>query len=224
MTLPVSSSSEAFAAFRLGCWSAMRATLSFDVTELHDTIASASGGDRASLEILLERFLPDLRAFARLHMGPLAQQEASGDIVQSVCRQVLQDLDSVEYRGEAAFRRWLLVACTNRMRDHRKYWLRERRDARRETPITESVSDHIAQIQTPSGEFIKREELERLQAALDRMSDEHRQIVTCSRLLGMTHAEIAAQIGKSEGATRMLLHRALARLGLELASEESETA
>ena len=52
--------------------------------------------------------------------------------------------------------------------------------------------------------------------ALDRMPDEYRQVVTLSRRGGLSHAEVAAELGKTEGATRMLLHRALARLGVEL--------
>jgi len=186
------------------------------MSDLEQTIVSATGGDRDALTTLLERFLPDLRAFARLHMGPLAQLESSSDIVQSVCRSVLEGIDKVDYRGEAAFRKWLLVACANRMRDKQRHWLRDKRDARLASPI-DSVGDYVAELSTPSGEHIRREELLRLEAALDRLPDEYRQVVTLSRLGGLAHSEIAVELGKSEGATRMLLHRALARLGIELA-------
>jgi len=169
-----------------------------------------------ALPALLERFLPDLRAFARLHMGPLAQLESSSDIVQLVCRRVLEGIDNFAYRGEAAFRKWLFVACSNKMRDKKRHWLRDKRDARRAAPI-DSVGDYVAELKTPSGEYIRREELLRLEAALDRLPGEYRQVVTLSRLGGLAHSEIAAKLGMSEGAIRMLLHRALARLGIELA-------
>ena len=41
--------------------------------------------------------------------------------------------------------------------------------------------------------------------------------ITLSRLAGMSHEEIAQMRGASVGSTRVLLHRALARLGTELA-------
>ncbi len=188
--------------------------------DLQDTIQFASQGDRNALEALLERYLPQVRAFARLHMGPLAQQESSSDIVQSVCRQVIQNLDAFDYRGEAAFRKWLLTACTNRLRDHKKYWLRDRRDVRRDQELRDSAVHHVQELLTPSGELIKREELGRLEAALDRLPEDYREVISLSRLLGMPHVEIAKHLGKSEGATRILLHRAIARLGLELAGDD----
>jgi RNA polymerase sigma-70 factor (ECF subfamily) len=187
--------------------------------DLDDLLRSGSQGHEPALEALLERFLPQLRAFARLHMGPLAQQESSADIVQSVCRQVLQDGGGFDYRGEAAFRKWLFAVCASRLRDHKKYWLRERRDARRRADLSESVVDHVGDFLTPSGVVMQREELSALERALDRMPEEYRTVVTLSKLVGLSHAEIGARIGKSDGATRMLLHRALARLGVELTAD-----
>ena len=42
------------------------------------------------------------------------------------------------------------------------------------------------------------------------------EVIGASRLLGMSHAELAAKLGKSEGAVRVMLSRALARLADEL--------
>ncbi|MCB9891472.1 MAG: sigma-70 region 4 domain-containing protein [Planctomycetes bacterium] len=47
--------------------------------------------------------------------------------------------------------------------------------------------------------------------------EEHRTVILESRLLGMSHAEIAERMGKSETATRALLFRALAKLSDRLA-------
>ncbi len=51
------------------------------------------------------------------------------------------------------------------------------------------------------------------------MTDEQREVVTCSRLLGMSHADIASKLGKSEVAVRKTLSRALARLAAVMAGE-----
>ena len=65
-----------------------------------------------------------------------------------------------------------------------------------------------------------KEELARLEAALTRLSGEHREVIVLARIVGLSPAQIGAQLGKSEGATRILLHRALARLARELGRAE----
>lgn len=46
---------------------------------------AACRGDRAALDALVVRFLPELRAFVRLRAGPaLREWESTSDIVQSV--------------------------------------------------------------------------------------------------------------------------------------------
>ena len=44
------------------------------------------------------------------------------------------------------------------------------------------------------------------------MPEEYREVITLAHLVGLSRAEIALQMGKSEGAVRVLLHRALARM------------
>jgi RNA polymerase sigma factor (sigma-70 family) len=61
-----------------------------------------------------------------------------------------------------------------------------------------------------------REGAEKLEDAFDELSEEHREIITLSRIVGLSHGEIAAQLGKSEVACRQLLRRALVKLSLAL--------
>ncbi len=65
---------------------------------------------------------------------------------------------------------------------------------------------------TPSRAAQASEEVERIEAAFDGLPEEYREVITLSRVLGCSHAEIAARMGRSEGATRTLLYRALGRL------------
>lgn len=46
-------------------------------------------------------------------------------------------------------------------------------------------------------------------------------MITQARLLGLSHAEIADEMGRNEGAVRVLLHRALIRLGRIMTRDES---
>lgn len=182
-------------------------------------IQSASQGDREALEALVGRYLPELCAFVRGQMGPLLRQkESCADIVHSACRQVLEGLDAFDYRGEAAFRRWLFVACTNKLRDHEKYWFSQKRDARRERAIDDSAAplEPAAPAPAPSGVLAQREEIERFEQAFAKLPEDYRRVISLVRFLGYSHAEAAEELERKEGAVRTLLHRALARLGLEL--------
>jgi RNA polymerase sigma-70 factor (ECF subfamily) len=57
-----------------------------------------------------------------------------------------------------------------------------------------------------------RDEIEQLERAFDALTEEQREIVTLAHVVGLSRAQIAEQVGKSENAVRIVLHRALARL------------
>ena len=49
-----------------------------------------------------------------------------------------------------------------------------------------------------------------------RLSEEQRELIVQSRLLGLSHKQIAEEMGKKEGTVRVALHRALVRLAAVL--------
>lgn len=185
-------------------------------TETRELVQLASRGDGASLRELLQRFLPELRAFIRLKTGAhLRAKESCSDLVQSVCREVLEDLESIEYRGERAFKQWLFTRSLRKIQDRDRFHRRMKRDAAREEPdaFDEQLATGYQRLLTPSRAAIRQEEIAILEAAFDRMPEDYRDVITYARLLGMDHNEIGERMSKSPGAVRVLLHRAIARLG-----------
>ena len=176
-------------------------------------------GDHAALEELIECHEPALRAFVRLKMGPaLRAHESHSDLVQSVCRELLSDLSTFEYRGEAAFRAWMYQAAERKLRDRARYWARDKRDADRAVPLEPgSPSDDgivacYTAIATPS-EFAAANELaERLEAAFDELPERDRHVILLARVVGLSTAEIGAELNENPRYARTLLSRALARL------------
>ncbi len=192
-----------------------------DDTEL--LLQSASRGDAIAVDALLTRYLPQLRAFVRLNLGgQILAKEAPEDIEQSVCREVLQDVSDFDYRGEAAFKQWLFLCATRKIRDRAKFYNRARRDQARERELSDDpeLLSGYATLTTPSAVVVHREEIDRLHEAFDKLSDDHRAVITMAKYLGMSHADIAKEMDRSEGAVAVLLHRALARLGLLLDSAD----
>ena len=173
-------------------------------------------GDENSLQKLLVRHLADLRAFVRLRMSPLLRQkESCSDLVQAVCLEILRNPGQVAYEGEAAFRNWLYGAVLQAILKRQRFYLAQKRAAQREDPLSEGIGDlrrSYAAFRSPSQVAVTREEIEKIEAAFDQLEPEQREVITLKQIVGLSHAEISAQLEKTEGAVRMVLHRGLARL------------
>lgn len=189
-----------------------------------ETLAAATRGDPAAVNHLLERYLPGLRAFVRLRAGATVQgREEHSDIVQSACRDVLENLDRYKHGGDEGFRRWLYRTALRKIADRYEYYKAKKRDVGREGPLGSHGSAARDRAPSPSQHAIAKEEAARIERALDGMPDDYREVVVLSRYVGLSHREIAAEMGRSELAVRTLLSRALARLA-ELLDEGSSSA
>jgi RNA polymerase sigma-70 factor (ECF subfamily) len=173
--------------------------------------------------VLLEQHLPRLRAYIRLRMGPqLRARESASDLVQSACREVLENIGRYQHRSEANFRRWLFTTAARKVRDRVDYHRADKRDVDREiTPPDGAVAAVYADFVTPSADLDMRERVARLEAAFDRLPADYREVITLIRIVGLPHREVAEAMGRSETASRMLLYRALAELAAELEGDSS---
>ncbi|MBM4059878.1 MAG: sigma-70 family RNA polymerase sigma factor [Planctomycetes bacterium] len=176
------------------------------------------------VDVLVTRHLPALRAFVRLRMGrELRVREDSCDIVQSVAREVLAHADRFQHGGEAGFREWLFTTAHRKIVNRLEHWRADKRSDRREAGdvLPEELAAFGA---SPSRHASVREELAAIEAAFDTLTQEQREVVTMSRLLGLPHGAIAARLGKSEVAVRKILSRGLARLAASLAGDGGDAA
>ena len=190
--------------------------------EAHDSptaelVAAAQRQERPAIEQLLVRHLPGLEAFVRLRMGPGLRAVATPpDLVQPVCREVLEDLTGFEFRGEAPFRHWLYVRAENKLREKHRYHHAQKRDRGQEVALPDA-STFLPAYRTlcsPSHELEVRETMRRVEAAFDQLPDDYREAVTLHKLCGLSHQEIAERMGRSEGAVRNLVYRGISRLAL----------
>jgi len=183
------------------------------VTESEHTNADNRGD--IDLTGLYEELAPELRAFFRLKIGPrISERESAEDLVQTVFREVIQDIDQFEDRGEDSFRKWLFMTAWRKLRDRQRFWGRECRNAQAEVQGYElQQASFYGHILSPSRIAMGREEAEKFERAFDALPEDHRTVITFSRMLGLSTDEIATEMDRSEGAVRVLLHRALARLG-----------
>lgn len=116
------------------------------------------------------------------------------------------------FRSGAPFRPWLLAIVTNEARNRR-------RSAGRRTALAVRAAATDASggaAPSPEAALLGEERRSTLLAALERLRDEDRQVLTCRFLLDLTEAETGAALGLRRGTVKSRTARALARLRAQL--------
>ena len=185
-------------------------------------VALAKQRDPAALNQLCSIYGERVRRIIRLRMGPeLRSKLDSVDVVQDALIQAMENLTDFTYRNEGDFLRWLCRIAENKFLDIFKKFHADKRDIdreisfKREARRTEGGSFGAAGpvgTTTPSVIVSKKEALDRLEAALDELKPEYKEIIVLKKIEGLSYAEIAEKLGKSPEAVGMLLSRAMAAL------------
>ena len=185
-------------------------------------VTLAKEGDQPAIEQLCRIYSERVRRIIRLRIdSKLRPKIDSVDVVQDALVLALAGLKNFTYRDEGDFLRWLSRIAENKLRDISDKFHAEKRDIRREIPFkrertnTDGGSLGIAgplQTTTPSVLFVRKEQLDRLERAIDDLKPEYREVIFLSRIERLSHEEIAVKLGKTKGAVAMLLSRALIAL------------
>ena len=182
-------------------------------------LRQANQGNAEALEGLLRMHEPSLLAFLRVKAGPaLGGRESARDILQDILLQVVEGIAKFEYRGEAQFRGWLYTLAENRLRERARHHRRAKRDLRNEKPLSSASRMHAKTLEgfsafgEPVRELQRREALEQIEAAFDKLSATDREILSLSALCGMSASEIARKLGLEVETVRKRRTRARARL------------
>jgi RNA polymerase sigma-70 factor, ECF subfamily len=194
-----------------------------DGADTTDVVRAAFAGgathpvSNQALDRLYERCTPRLLSYIRLKLGrSLRERLESRDILQATLLKSFQHLG--EFRGSdgQSLMAWLARIADREIVDRADYHNRQRRDAGRESPI----DDHpelTARVRSVLSQVIVDERAGDLEAAIEALSDAHRQIILLRRFEDLSFKEIGRRLGKSEDACRMLLARAMTALTLKLA-------
>jgi RNA polymerase sigma-70 factor (ECF subfamily) len=150
-------------------------------------------------------------------MGPeLRAKESASDVVQSACREVLQHVDRFQHGGEAGFRQWLFTTAFRMVQKKLAFHRAGKRDGAREQRRGSDFDDNLAAyyrtLSTPSRKLMRQEQIELLESAVSSLSEQHREVVLLSRVVGLPIKDVAKAMGRTEVATRSLLRRALSEL------------
>lgn len=175
---------------------------------------------RDALVQQLESRRPDLTRFVASLLGPgLRGKIEPDDIIQEVGAYVYANAGEVDTGDQDPFG-WFCQVARRKVMDAARHFQALKRDARRESAMhaapdaTAGGLERVlaASITTPTRAFSRREKEQCLLEALRQLPEEQNQALTLRYLQNLSSREIAKRIGKSDGATRVLLTRALKRL------------
>lgn len=184
-----------------------------------ELVERARAGDRAALDVLLARHLPRLERYVLLRSGGLRRTDAVSDLVQSTCRELLENADAFRFGGAEAFRHWLYTTASRKIADRYRFQTAQRRDVARlqgGEDAMEALGAALGIDPSPSQQAIGAELLDRMEQAFAALAEDEREVILLSRVVGLPRSEVARAIERTEAATRNLLHRSLAKLSAAL--------
>jgi RNA polymerase sigma-70 factor (ECF subfamily) len=174
----------------------------------------ARGGAPEDVNAFYERCARKLLPLIRLRLGRTLRREMeSRDILQTVLCKSFQRLTQVD--DPAAVMSWLAKIAENEIRDQADFHQRQRRDAARRAPL-DAAAEVPATVRQALSQAILSEQGQRLEAALDAMSEAERELIVLRKFEELTFPEMAARLGKSEDACRMAFARAMAALTIRM--------
>ena len=182
--------------------------------ELARLVSAAREGDRPAFDELVRRTYVDTYTLA---LRLTAHEEDARDVVQESYLRAWKGLP--RFRGDAQFTTWMYRITANtaytvvkRRRRHRA----ESLDAMLEDPI------ELRPGAQPEDAAESAALLERLAAGLDELPPKLRVLVVLKDIYGLSHEEIAEELGISVPAAKVRLHRGRKRLRDLLYDDDSK--
>lgn len=168
-----------------------------------------------SPEVAFEQHRERLLSVIYLRMGPnLRVRMDPEDILQEVAIEAVNSWKTLSDEANAGA--WLVTLARRKvariLRDNLGV---AARDPRREHAIKTDlpVADRRS---GPVTHADRKDRLELLEAALERLSEDHREVILMTKIEGLAAKDVGERMGRSENAIHLLLSRALNRLAQEL--------
>jgi RNA polymerase sigma-70 factor, ECF subfamily len=177
------------------------------------SFVEAARRDPQQFDALYRRYLAHVYNYAFYELG---DHHAAEDATERTFLQALTNLHRFEERaqpadgeGASTFRVWLFRIARNIVAN-------ERRDRRSHPATAIEAATELAAAADVEQRTVARDEAAAAWRAVSRLPADRRRAIVLRFVEELSTAEIAGVLGKSEGAVRVLIHRALRSLGREL--------
>jgi RNA polymerase sigma-70 factor (ECF subfamily) len=172
--------------------------------ELDHLVGLARDGDRSAFDELVRRTHVDTYTLA---LRLTAHEEDARDVVQESYLRAWRGLPT--FRGDAQFSTWMYRITANTA-----YSTVKRRRRHRSEPLDSLVDEPVElhpELQ-PEGAAETSALLDQLSVALEHLAPKLRVLVVLKDVYGLTHEEIADELGISVAAAKVRLHRGRRKL------------
>ncbi len=178
-------------------------TMEFGQTAHSDEVlvGQALNGDGAAVELLVRRHEGVVFRFL---LGILGDPDQAADCAQDTFVRALSSLAS--FRGDSAFRTWLLAIARNEARGALRKSGRRRESSMDDAP---PIEDPTAD---PERSAIRATEVARVRKAMERLPEKQRLSVALRIFDGLSFREVAEATDSTEGAARVNYHHGIRRL------------
>lgn len=177
--------------------------------DLEDLVAAAQAGDRSAFDDLVRATYIDSYTLAYRLTG---DEDDARDVVQEAYLRAYRGLK--RFRGDAQFSTWMYRITANCATT----FLGKRTRNRHDELTDELVGDERATTVDPEASVDAAATRDRLQAALRRLPPRLRAVVVLRDVYDLPHESIASELGISESAAKVRLHRARHKLRADLVS------
>jgi len=170
--------------------------------EEHKLIKRAKNGEAEAFGALYDRYLTPIYRYIFLRVG--SNKANAEDLTHQVFLSAWQNIKSYEFQG-FPFSSWLYRIAHNAVIDYYRT-SKTHIDINALSP-TELVESPDFQI-----ELDKRADLAKIKSAIAKLETDQQSVIIMKFVNDLTNKEIAKILGKSEGAVRVIQHRALKKL------------
>lgn len=164
-------------------------------------VRRAANGDAEAFGDLYVRHLDEIYRYVFYKVG---NEKNAEDLTETVFLNAWEAIGEYQPRGHP-FSSWLYRIAHNAVVDH----YRTKKDESPLDPVAFTLADESL---GPEETLMKRRQVSRLIEAFAHLSEEKQQLILLRFVEGLSHAQVAQILNKSEGACRVMQHRALAKL------------
>lgn len=180
-------------------------------------LVQAAQADPARFDALYRKYVAQVYSYA---IYQLRDPHEAEDVTARTFLSALADLPRFRERAASAdgadastFRVWLFRIARNAVAERRRVARR-----RPQAPL-EAASDRAAAVDV-EGDAVTRDDAAAAWRAIDRLDEDRRQAIILRFVHELSTSEMAGVLGRSEGAVRVLLHRALRAVARDLRRDD----
>ncbi len=164
-------------------------------------VEAAQRGNQVALARLYEHYFPRVYRYA---YARLASSEDAEDVTEEIFLRVIDNIDGFSFRG-LPFGAWVFRIARNEVISH----VRRQKTRSATAPLSESIADtgrdHVTELELQL-------DIEMVRQATERLPEAQRQVIELRFGAGLSVAETAQALKKSENNVKVLQHKAIAKL------------